>query len=70
MWFVLIIQNVLTACDFDMKFTYIYIYIYILFKWEGTIKNTLSRKDKVIIFRDNVKYKYNRYLHKKIIKKK
>ena len=33
-------------------------------------KNTLSRKDKVIIFRDNVKYKYNRYLHKKNYKKK
>ena len=64
MWFVLIIQNILTACDFDMKFN--------LFKWEGTIKNTLSRKDKVIIFRDNVKsqIKHIRTLKKNIYKKK
>nr|XP_023915784.1 uncharacterized protein LOC112027337 [Quercus suber] len=42
-------QNVLVACDFDMRFTYV------LLGWEGIasdsriIKNTLSKEDKLII---------------------
>ena len=48
-------QNILATCDFDMRFTYV------LPGWEGTasdsriIKNALSREDKLIIPRDNVK---------------
>ena len=48
-------QNVLAACDFDMRFTYV------LPGWEGTasgsriIKNALSREDKLIIPRGNIK---------------
>ena len=48
-------QNVLAVCDFDMRFTYI------LPGWEGTvsdsriIKNALSKEDKLIIPRGNVK---------------
>ena len=48
-------QNVLAACDFDMKFTYI------LPGWERTasdsriIKSTLVRGDKLIIPRGNIK---------------
>ena len=48
-------QNVLAECDFNMRFTYI------LPGWEGTasdsriIKNALSREDKLIIPRGNVK---------------
>ena len=48
-------QNVLAACDFDMRFRYI------LPGWEGTasdlriIKNALSMEDKLIIPRGNVK---------------
>ena len=48
-------QNVLETCDFDMRFTYV------LLGWEGTasdsriIKNALSREDKLIIPRGNVK---------------
>ena len=48
-------QNVLAACDFNMRFTYV------LPGWEGTasdsriIKNALSREDKLIIPRGNVK---------------
>ena len=42
-------QNILAACDFDMKFTYV------LPGWEGTasdsriIKNALIREDKLVI---------------------
>ena len=49
------IQNVLATCDFDMRFTYF------LPRWEGTasdlriIKNALSREDKLIIPKGNVK---------------
>ena len=48
-------QNVLATCDFDMRFTYV------LPGWKGTasdsriIKNALSREDKLIIPRGNVK---------------
>ena len=48
-------QNILTAYDFDMKFTYV------LPRWEGTIsdsriiKNTLVGDDKLIILRGNIK---------------
>ncbi|XLU25275.1 hypothetical protein S245_061341, partial [Arachis hypogaea] len=44
-------QNVLTACDFDMKFTYV------LTGWEGTapdskvLKNALSRSDNLKLLR-------------------
>ena len=63
-----ITQNVLAACDFDMRFTYV------LPGWEGTasdsriIKNALSREDKLIIPRGKVKlntkytYKCKAYL--------
>ena len=50
-----ITQNVLAACDFDIRFTYV------LPGWEGTIfdskiiKNSLSREDKLIMSRGNVK---------------
>ena len=47
-------QNVLAACDFDMKFTYV------LPGWEGTasdsriLKNALNREDSLRIPRGNL----------------